>query len=998
MRQLICWVGFLIGLPAWSAEITLDQARALRDQFVKERQEAAARFASSRLEPADRAAARGESALAAQRPVEAAAAFRQARWLLPAYPSSVPPHARALIVPRLQHGDAVLAIAYSPDGTRLASASKDKTVKIWDLSNGRELFVYRDHQEAVRAVAWDPHGKFIVTAGGNEVRMWNPADGSRIRSWKNHTRTVNTLAIRPDGQQVASGGDDRNVFIWDVSSDQPVLEFGAKEFQAPVQSVAWSPNGKLLACLDSGGTSPGTLRVYEPEAEAAKRLRFSATLFQSGAYQVVFSPDGRHLAVCGERSARWYDAPNVGGTTDGSVGVRRHEFSGHGGLVAAIAISPDGKYLATGSADHLVRIWEVGVPDRPIRVLQGHDDQINSLAFSPDGRHLASASFDQSVRLWPLQVDDSHRQLVGHDRPVWSVAARPDGQQIASASADRRVILWDAATGTIQHRLEGHRLPVTTVLYSPDGETVVSGGGDKVLKVWQSRTGAWQRDLSGHDGAILAAAFTPDGNHLLSGSADKTVRVWSITTGEGFVLGGHRSAVSSIAVRPDGKVAAVGCVDGGVVLWNLETKQQLGSFSAHQEGVSSLAYTPDGRLLISGGTDRLVMVWEFPPGQVAVAKTKWTGHGGPVGAVSVSPDGRFAASGSSDATIKVWDLLNRQELRTLRGHGDWVSSLVFVPKHRTIASASVDRTVRLWELFDEPGNSSTGHVRGLRAVAVSSDGRWLATGGDDQTIRIWELATGLERRLLTGHTQDIQSLAFLPGSTRLVSGGRDQRLRVWDVETGREIANVQVPHRIPALLGLPDGKRFVAWQLTVRSDNDSVSVLQTLDADGKVETTHTDQGRNVSCLAFSVDGTWAVSGDTTGNLRLVNVATGERIGSDLPVFSRSVADVAFSADKTLVMAGGNDGEVKIVDIATREVKHTIAAHPSGLLALVAAPEGPTFVTLGRDGFVKLFDSASGQALREWNLGVQPRAAAFAPDRKSLIVANADASVFVLDLP
>lgn len=995
------WASLLVGLTTvsgWSADITMEQARAIQVEFQRERQEAAARFAPQRLEAADRAARRGEQALAAQRPAEAAAAFRLARWSLPAIPSSLPPHATPLILPRLRHGDAVLSLAYSPDGRHLASSSKDGTVRVWNLANGREVLAYRRHTEAVRAVAWDPKGRYIVSASGPEIHLWNPKDGQLIRSWKTHTRAINSLAISPDGQQIASGGDDRTVYVWDHDADKPRREFGSKEIEAPVQSLAWSPNGKLLAWVESGGNSAGTLRVYEPDAEAAKRLRFASLVHQSGAFQLAYAPDGRHIATCGERVARLFVAPNVGGITDGSVGMRRYEFAGHTGLVTALTFSPDGKYLATGSADQLVRVWEVGVPDRPWRVFQGHDDQISSLAFSPDGQTLASSSLDQSIRLWSLPQDDSHSRLVGHERPVWSAVIRPDGQQLASAGADRRILLWDVMTGQIQHRLEGHRLPVTCLAYSPDGQFLISGGGDKLIKVWQAQTGAAVKDLAGHQGAVLAIAFHPQGALVVSGSADKTVRIWDLVSGESKVLQGHRSVVSAVAIRPDGKLAATGSADGIIILWDLESRREIGSFTAHSEGVASLSFSPDGAQLISGGTDRVVIVWKFPPGQVAVPALKWAGHAGPVGAVAVSADGRLVASGSGDTTIKIWSLATQQEVRTLRGHSEWVSAVAFAPNGQFLVSASVDQTVRLWDLAPDTMTDPKGHRRGVRALAVSPDGRWFATGGDDHTIRLWDLTTGLEHKTFLGHTQDIQSLAFLPGSRRLVSGGRDQKIRVWDVEKGTELAVMPVNDRIPALWPRPDGSGFLAWQLHVKSDSDSRSLVQAYDADAKPGMGHAEEGRLVSCLAFSEDGAWAVSGDSTGKVRIVQTTNGEKVGNDLPIFSRPLADVAISADKSLLICGSEEGEIKILALASKDVKHTIPAHRQGLLGIIAAPQGNSFVTLGRDGWVRLFDALSGDKLREWDLGMPPRAAAFVPGSKRLVLANADASVYLLDLP
>jgi WD40 repeat protein len=161
---------------------------------------------------------------------------------------------------------------------------------------------------------------------------------------------------------------------------------------------------------------------------------------------------------------------------------------------------------------------------------------------------------------------------------------------------------------------------------------------------------------------------------------------------------------------------------------------------------------------------------------------------------------------------------------------------------------------------------------------------------------------------------------------------------------------------------------------------------------------HPDRGRNVTCLAFSADGTMAATGDTQGSVRVFNVATGERVRGDLPAHVKAMGDVALTPDKKTLITGDEDGEVKIWNFAERETLHTIPAHTTGLMGIAVSPDGSRFATMGRDGSVKLWDVKEGKELRTWNLHVPGRSFAFVPGGKHLLVANADASVYVLDLP
>jgi WD40 repeat protein len=1000
-RRLALLVFLILTAASFGADVTPEQAREIQSRFVAERSAAGKQFPVAMLERADRIAARAEQALANNQPRDAALAFREARWLLPVVPGDAPANvSRVFGAPRLRHGDIIFALSYSSDGERLATASKDGTVKIWDLSNGREVRAYRGHGGPVRAVTFAPNGKFIVSAGGTEVHVWNPDDGKLIRKFIAHSKTINALAVRPDSQRIASGGDDLSVRIWNPDAEKPVLETtGTAQDTSPVMSLAFSPNGKLLAWIESGGTSAGVLKVLEPEAEAAKRVRFASPVHQAGGYQVAYSPDGKSIATCGERVASIRVAPNQDAPmNDNAVGTQLREYRGHNGLVSAVAFSKDGRFLATGSADNVVRVWDTSASEKLVRTFHGHDHQITALAFSPDGEFLASASMDQNVRLWNMQPSDPHRNFAGHTNSVWSAAIRKDGRQIASGGADRTVILWDVGNGKIQHRLEGHKLPVTTVLYSPDGRFVVSCGGDKLIKIWDAESGQFVRDLAGHEAAVMAACYSADGTRLISGGADRHVKVWDQGAKEPRTLSGHRTAVSAVALRPDGKVAATGSADGMVILWDLEKNIQTGNFQAHTEGVAALAYSPDGRQLASCGTDKLVKVWHFPAGKVAEDLMTLSGHSAPVSSVAISPDGRFLASAGGDNLIKVWSLQTRSEIRALRGHSDWVSSVTFSPDSRQLVSAGVDHSVKLWDFQNEEASASLGHTRGLRIIAVSPDGKLFATGGDDRTIKVWETETGLEKLTLAGHGEEIQSLAFVPGTKLLVSGAKDNKVKIWDLEAGREVKSIEPVDRVPTLLGLPEGKGFVAWFLSVKGENESVSTLQSYDVNGTALKSHPDRGRNVTCLAFSADGAMAATGDTSGNVRVFNVATGERIRGDLPAHVKAMGDVALTPDKKALITGDEDGEVKVWDFAGRETLHTITAHRNGLMGIAVSPDGSRFATMGRDGSVKLWDVKEGKELRTWDLRVPGRSFAFVPGGKHLLVANADASAYVLDLP
>ena len=839
------------------------------------------------------------------------------------------------------HKKGVLSVSFSPDGTILASGSRDNTIKLWDMATQTNIATLEGHADEVNTVSFSPDGTILASgAYDRTVRLWDVVTKTTIATLEGHTNWVNTVSFSPDGKTLASG-EWQKIQLWDVATERNLATLEGHTNW--VYSVSISPDGKTLA----SGSHDETIKLWD-----------IAT--------------GENLAT----------------------------LEGHTSPVNSVSFSPDGTMLASASVDGTVRLWDISRREN-IATLIGHTDEVHSVVFASDGEILASGPGDSTIRLWDVsewqlprpqtlmkssgdnqqgminaqldnpfvvEVRDQYGATLQDVQVTFTVTAGggklSDRFTIENVRTDANgrassILTLGSETNIVEVSVAGIEVTFNAVGIKMPSTQVMNGG----YHTWQLPDGAVARLGKGRiRGTDRTVAYSPDGRSLAVASSIGIYLYDVATFRELALFTGHTDWIDCVVFSPDGTMLASGAADRTVKLWDIATRTNIATFEGHTDRLESVAFSPDGKILASGARDNTIKLWDVETGEdIATLE----GHTSPVYSVSFSPDGKTLASGSEDDTVRLWDVETRENIATYDVLTARVWSVAFSPDGTTLAVGSWDE-VTLWDVATGT-NIATFETHRAESVAFSPDGLSLAAASSIG-VYLYDVATFRELALFTtGDTYWVQSVAFSPDGTTLASTLQDNRVKLWDVAT-HNIAILRHTYEVESVAFSPDGTTLI-WG----AKNYRVKLWDVVSGEN-ITTLKGDVGFD----SVSPDGTTLALG-TGHEIWLWDLATGENIAM-LKGHRSPVLDVLFSPNGETIASGAWNGTVKLWDVATKENIATLIAHRSGVGSVAFSPDGETLASGSWDNTIKLWDVATGKNIATFEEHtVRVNSVAYSPD-------------------
>ncbi len=961
------------------------------------------------------------------------------------------------------------AVAFSPDAKRFATGGWGGTVRVWDADSGKEVEEPIDSgADYVFALAFSPDGTKLAIGTNDQPNYLKIRDlqTGETRQLPGHTNTIVSVVYSKDGRKLLTSSYDGTARLWDLTTGRVLQSLRGHDWW--VWSAAFDPDEKRIVTASQDGTAV----VWDAETGKPTTPPFRG--HAGPVYQAAFSPDGRRVASAGydKRVLLWFPEKvkpfDVAAVLDDNKDNPPPEYTalqGHTGAVRSVQFSPDGELLLSGGNDNTVKIWDVG-SGRVQKNLRGHGGRVLECLFSPKfsggNRRVLSGSHDHFAKIWNLDDYEEtrtfgRRVLAGHEDAILGAAFSPDGRKIVTASRDRTARMWDRSTGAqIREFREGHKYLTSTAALFPDGKRLLTAAIDNTTRIWDV-TGGGQELVLPRTGTSTAVTLALDGKWILTGSDKKKgelpdaklwdAKLWDAQSGQIIgMLEGHGAEVKAVAISRDRKLLFTGDALGRCRLWDAETRRQIWLAADHTGAVTAAAFLPDASRIVTASLDHTVAQWDAATGkELPNLRLK---HAAGVTSMALSRDGRRLLTACRDksvevgirdgdqirkagrlvSTVRLWDIETGRQIGAFDTGGEIVSTVAFSPDGQWAVTACTDEfpvggdgrrtvdqdpatSVRLWNVPEQreipaPGGGPFLAHRGVRnwawSAVFSGDGRYIVTAGGDKAS-LWNLATGKQEMDFSPH-QPVASAHFSPDGRRVITGSWDTTARIWNAATGKmeqklqgghtQFVNSAVFHPTDPTLALTASDDGTArlWKLEGDQPSGKWRVVKVFGSDA--DDVADDDTDDVNSAVFSPNGERVLTASNDKTARIWDAQTGkelpfsplreidEKVETKF-THQQAVLCAVYSADGKLIVTGSEDTTARLwhadtgrpvtIDVAAtadsaidppaeKKEPLILAGHSASVTSVAISDDGTRVLTGSADGTAKLWELRNGDEI------------------------------------
>ena len=640
----------------------------------------------------------------------------------------------AQVQPRLVlpvgHTKSIRLVSLSKDGRYIASASKDATIKIWEVTSGKELHTLFGHLDAISSVSFSEDGKYLFSCSyDHTARVWDVFSGNELHKLQFASNIV-TASFNKGGNYILTLSEDSVAKLWDFAKGKELHKLQSNLDK--VISASFSQDGKYIITA----LSDSTARIWDIASRKETQKLLNTNNFES----VSFSEDGKYILTITTVSDDTSETSYYG-VWEVANGKELYKLR-HNKFLSMISstFSSDGRYMMD-AVDNFVKIWEVA-SGKVLHILQ-HTDVLESSSFSPDGKFILTRSIDNTLRIWDVSNGKELRKIEDKNEVISEEFSR-DGKYLFSVLKDRTIKIWDVKSGKNLQEFMGYSLQQILPIISENNKYVVSQSEDCLdcssrgsARIWELETGKKIHRL-GHSSWVNSANFSTDGKYVITSSDDSSARIWDVVSGNEIHRLGHSSSVNSANFSTDGKYVITSSDDSTARIWEVESGKEFHTLRGHIDIVNLASFSADGKYVVTASYDNTARIWDVKSGNnLQILK----GHTGEIRSVSFSTDGKYLVTASYDSSVRVWEVSKGKELYKLM-HSNLVASASFSSDGKYVVSASWDHTSKIWDVANGKELQILLHSNLLGSASFSKDGKYIITNGLDHNTIIWDPSTG----------------------------------------------------------------------------------------------------------------------------------------------------------------------------------------------------------------------------------------------------------------